>query len=399
MVNVAGHSAVPTGVAFHADTLLRSENPGDNWCITWAADGSQVTSMCDGNWLAEPDGYHSHLYRILGDPDGFQVEDIPSYPLFRGGGAGSWFGYGIVSVDGILYSVVSKTPGDGGWAGPFRGIKLLASKDNGVTWHRVDREGRWRRLKGPSDPARLEVNADEMLLLEEHGLPHKSQVAYPFSHVSFVQRGKDNGAAKDDYIYIHSPEGAHSNRLLLARVKKDRIGHHSQWEYFRRHDGDRALWTRDINQRGPVHVFPKTNDAGNYFGWYSWLPSVVWNEPLSLYIMVNGGTCGGYTMTDEDDDYYDSWMHSETGSVGLWYAAKAWGPWHQFYYTDRWIVDSPANRTYQPKLSPKWISADGKDMELIWSDAGKNEEGRSHSAYYKWSQMRISLELAPEAPH
>jgi len=94
-MNTVGHGAVPIGVTFHTDTLFRSENPGDNWCITWAADDSQVTSMCDGNWLAGPDGYHNHLYPILGGPDGFQVEDIPNYPLFRGGGAGSWFGYGL----------------------------------------------------------------------------------------------------------------------------------------------------------------------------------------------------------------------------------------------------------------------------------------------------------------
>ena len=42
---------VLTGVTFHKDTLYRSNGNGDNWCITWAADDSQVTSMDDGNWL------------------------------------------------------------------------------------------------------------------------------------------------------------------------------------------------------------------------------------------------------------------------------------------------------------------------------------------------------------
>jgi hypothetical protein len=92
-------------------------------------------------------------------------------------------------------------------------------------------------------------------------------------------------------------------------------------------------------------------------------------------------------------------MHSETGSLGFWYAAEPWGPWHEFYYADYWIVDSPANRTYQPKLSPKWISEDGKDMVLIWSDAMKDEQGRSHTINYKWNQMRLTLELAPAARH
>ena len=112
-----GHPAVPTGVTFRKDTLYRSDARGDNWCITWAADDSQITSMCDGNWLKGKDSYHKHLYRIVGGPDGFSREDIPNYPQFVSG-TGSWFGYGIVSVDGTLYSVVSKTPANR-WSGPF----------------------------------------------------------------------------------------------------------------------------------------------------------------------------------------------------------------------------------------------------------------------------------------
>jgi hypothetical protein len=87
-------------------------------------------------------------------------------------------------------------------------------------------------------------------------------------------------------------------------------------------------------------------------------------------------------------------MHTKSGSLGFWYAKKPYGPWNQFYYTEYWIVDDEKNRTYQPKLSPKWISEDGTKMVLIWSDAMKNEEGKSHTVNYRWNQMEISLELA-----
>jgi hypothetical protein len=36
------------------------------------------------------------------------------------------------------------------------------------------------------------------------------------------------------------------------------------------------------------------------------------------------------------------------------------------------------------KLSPKWISEDGKTMTLISSDAGDD-----HDTNYKWNQMEI----------
>ena len=248
---------------------------------------------------------HNHLYRVIGDPEGFSREDIPNYPQFVSG-TGSWFGYGITSVDGVLYSVISKTPANR-WSGPFRGIKLLKSPDNGHTWYRVNRHGNEREI-GPWDDARNEVNANEMFFLEEFGLPHQKQEAYPFSYVDFVKYGRDNSAAKDDYLYIYSPEGGHVHKLLLARVRKDKIDIRSAWEYFVKYEDNRPVWTSDIHERGYAHVFPEKSRDDNYFGWYSWLPSVVWNQGLGLYIMVNGGTYAGQKMTSSDKDYYDSWM-------------------------------------------------------------------------------------------
>ncbi len=108
--------------------------------------------------------------------------------------------------------------------------------------------------------------------------------------------------------------------------------------------------------------------------------------------MVNGGTYGGQGMTASDKDYYHGWMHTETRSLGFWYAEKPYGPWHRFYYTDYWTVDDRKNRTYQPKLSPKWISKEDTEMVLIWSDAMKNEAGKSHTVNYKWNQMKITIQ-------
>ncbi|MEN8201645.1 MAG: hypothetical protein ABFS28_03555 [Bacteroidota bacterium] len=351
--------------------------------------------MCDGNWLDleyPEDGYfHNHLFRIVGEADSFTRVDIPDYPVLSGE-KGSWFGYGLVAVNGNIYSAISKTP-EGKWSGPFRGLKLLKSPDQGESWYRLGRNGE-EMLLNPNDSMQNLVNDSEMFNLEEYGIPHKQQEAYPFSFVDFVQCGQDNTAAGDDYLYIYSPEGAHSHKLTLARVEKGKIGIREEWQYFTRYnDRDQAEWTSDIKMRGYVCEFPEKSDKGDYFGWYSWLPSVVWNQGLGLYIMVNGGTYAGYGMTDSDHDYYDAWMHTETGSLGFWYSEHPSGPWKQFFYTDYWTVDDGQNRTYQPKLSPKWISEDGTKMVLIWSDAMKNEKGHSHAVHYLWNQMKITIEL------
>ena len=389
--------SIPTAVRFHRDTLYRTPEKGDNWCLTWAADDSQLTSMDDGDWLGSRRGgphrrgFHNRLYRIAGAPDGFEPHELTGYPDFAGP-EGSWFGYGVVSVDGVLYSVVSRTPGDA-WSGPFRGIKLLKSVDGGRSWSRVDRCGGERPL-APDDAARNLDDADEMFWLEEHGQPHVEQPAYPFSFVDFVQHGRDNAAARDEYLYIYSPEGARAHELLLARVHKDRLGERAAWQYCTGLSEGAPAWSDDIARRRPVMRFPEANGAGEAFGWYSWLPSVVWNEGLGVYVMANGGTYAGRGLSSADEDYYDNWMHTKTGSLGLWWARDPWGPWNEIFYTDYWTADDPANLTYQPKLSPKWISDDGRRMVLVWSDAMRDADGRSHTVNYTWNQMEISFEVS-----
>ncbi|MCK5464003.1 MAG: hypothetical protein KAI95_13345, partial [Bacteroidales bacterium] len=327
-----------------------------------------------------------------GEADDFTRKDIPGYPQFTYNLTG-WFGYGVISVGNNLYSMVSKTPGED-WSGPFRGIKMLKSPDSGKSWYRVNSLGEERFLDPWDDTAREDISHNEMFFMEESGKFEHDGIAYPFSFCSFVQNGQANAAAQDDYIYIYSPEGAQTNQLLLARVEHDEIEKRDHWEYFTAWNGMEPLWTDDLDKRGIIHEFPEKNDSGEYFGWYSWLPSVVWNEGLGLYIMVNGGTYAGHGLSNSGDDYYDKWMHTKTGSLGFWYAEKPYGPWTQFFDTDYWTVDDEKNRTYQPKLSPKWISEDGTRMVLIWSDAMKNEAGKSHSINYRWNQMEITLELA-----
>jgi hypothetical protein len=381
---------VPTGVEFKRETLKRIGAKGDNWCITWTASGDQVVSMDDGDWLKPSLTYSNHLYRVIGEADDFKRADIAEYPNFKFGEKG-WFGYGILSVDGALYSCVSKCAGDS-WSGPFRGVKLLKSPKDDPKWYRVGAAGESKWLD-PESNIRNSIVEDEFFFFEMSGREKYDGTAYPFSFCSFAQCGRDNSAARDNFIYIYSPEGSSSNELLLARVEKNQFERRDAWEFFSGRENGQLTWGK-LEERKPVVEFPATNSKGECFGWYSWLPSVVWNEGLQMFVMVNGGTYAGHGLTNSKKDYYDNWMHTKSGSLGLWYAKDPWGPWKQFYYDEEWVVDDPKNRTYQPKLSPKWISEDGKTMTLIWSDAMKNENGHSHTTNYLWNQMQIEIQIS-----
>lgn len=382
---------IPTGVVLNTQTLFRSDQSleplqrgvGDNWCTTWTPDNRQMTSMDDGNWIAgtqEPFVHH-RTYWISGEADNFTRSVVSGYPKFLFGNESEpgWYGYGIVSVDDTIYSMVSKVPGVT-FDMPFQGVKMLKSTDNGENWYRVNKEGE-TRLIAPNDyAARNSTAVEDMFFWREFGITDHSREWYPFSWISFVQNGQAGTASRDGYIYIYSPEGAYSHQLLLARVKKEDIEVRDNWEYFQHWNGDTPVWTSNIQQRGNVMVFPHESSTGEDSGWYSWLPSVVWNEGLGLYIMVNGGT---YTNN------YNWYPISVSGSLGFWYSENPYGPWTEIYYNEHFYPDNPGNRIYQPKLSPKWISEDGEEMVLIWSDA---QDG--HTTNYRWNQMKINLQIS-----
>ncbi len=382
--------ATPNGVQFNRSTLRRIDGRGDNWCQTWAADDSVVTAMDDGDWLNTGRSYHSRLYKIHGDANNFSRSEVSEYPNFAKSGDG-WFAYGMLSVKGVLYSLVTKTQGDGWSQGPFRGMKMLRSYDSGNNWHRVDRNNNDRYLSR-WDIGREDLIHQEMFFFEESGRNGQGKTAWPFAFASFVQSGQDHRASKDGFVYVYSPEGVSTNQLLLARVPEDQVGNRSAWQYFSGWNGSTPTWSGNLEARQPNIVLPARNNAGEYFGFYSWLPSVVWNPGLQKYIMVNGGTYGGRGRTNSTVDYYNVWMHSRPGSLGFWYSDTPYGPWKQIYYTDYWTADNSQNLTYQPKLSPKWISEDGRTMTLIWSDAMLNANGESHSINYRWNQMEIEIQ-------
>ena len=346
-----------TGIHFHYPVLRRCRN-GDNWCMTWAADGHQYTS-CDDGWGWDYTGrgakYNNRVWRLRGGPHDFQVDFLPNYPDYRE--RDRWYGYGIISVKGTLYHFVT-CASEGGFHYPFLGAKLFYSPDFGETWYRHDGvDARHEHRSTAQDAMFFWKETDD----------------YAFSCIEFLQRGRDHSLAGDGYVYLYSPNGrCRYHELNLARVPEDCLLDREAYEFFCGLDRrGRPAWSKDIARRAPVHVFPDN------YGWYSWLPCVVYNAPLDTYIMVTGGT-------GRDG----SGMHDEPASLGFYQADAPWGPWREIFYTDEWVADNPECRLYQPKLSPAWISPDGRTMYLVFSDASDHWGVR-----YRWNQQKITLLL------
>ena len=388
----------PADVKFES-FIFRTGDNGDNWCVTWGQDDFLYTSQCDGRGWRDKnnnqrDFMNTRVWKISGGPDTTSFNPVwinkaPDYsrtaqqviygpidssdartefPPQHKLDVWNWYGYGIVSIDGNIYQFNSHC-GERHGFGWFDGTQLIwrpKGKNNWLRWNGTDANNNDKWLLNKGD--------NKLLFFNEPDLA--------FSFITIAQFGKDYSENNDGYVYLYSPEGKEkSNRLNMARVKKDDILNRKKWEYFVETDeNDNAKWTQNLNNRGLVHEFPSG------WGFYSWLPSVVWNKKLGVFIMATAGTQAPGT-----GKVLENYMHYETGALMFLWAENPWGPWKEFYWNKKWFADDPENRLYLPQLSPKWISEDGKDMYMIFSDAG-----RGFSKRYLWNMQKIHIVLSDE---
>ncbi|MBW3624468.1 MAG: DUF4185 domain-containing protein [Armatimonadetes bacterium] len=344
---------IPIGVIRHEETLVRSGGTGDNWDLTWGADGHQYTALGDGTGWGGPSASLT-AWRIKGGPhhtgvNAFTPELLHNFPPYLG--STGWFGHGIISVDGTIYLFISVGLHTV-WSVPYQGAWVFYSRDNGTTWFRHD------EVSANVNPQSREPNDNFFWHADED---------WTFSFNAFVQHGQDNRLARDKYVYIYSPSSKQPHYLHLARAPRDKILKKSAWQYFVEHDSDgTARWTSNFNEKKPAHTFRK---AGHV---YSYHPSVVYNKPLDLYIMTT------YSMEA---------LHQPNALYFLW-SKNPWGPWTKFHEENPWHAGGPRTLLYQPKLSPKWISRDGTEMYLIFSDYMDK-----WTTNYKWNQQKITLKL------
>ncbi len=383
----------PISLKFIGKPMLTGDR-GDNWCVTWGADGMLYTAQCDGRgWVDEQNqirAFRNHqLWQIAGGPDSasFKATPVSGYPDYTRiaqseiygpidstDSYGSfppkprrdtwtWYGYGVVSIDGDFYQFISHCAEKSGF-GWFDGSQLIYRKKGEKNWLR------WNGTDA-SDSNRWHLNqgGNQLLFFNE-----PSQA---FSFITIAQYGKDYQLNKDGYVYLYSPEGKeNAHTINMARVKKEDIIDRNLWEFFNGKDENRQpVWSKNITDRGAVHTFP----AG--WGFYSWSPSVVYNKQLNLFVMAVAGT-----QKPETGGVLAKFMHNEPAALKMLWAENPWGPWTEFYTDEVWNIGDSLNRTYLPQISPKWISEDGKKMYLVYSDAG-----RGFGKHYKWNMQQFEL--------
>ena len=292
------------------DTIVRRAAGGDNWPVTWADDDAIYTTWGDG-WGFEPKvpkKLSCGFAKILGPVEDFAGVNIRSEAEQIGDGRAGRKGWGILSVDGVLYLAMGHADGEGGQS------QLAWSDDHARTWTFAD----WK---------------------------------FPqFGLVGFVNYGRDYQGARDNYVYAYSHDDPRANtpadRFILMRVPKSRISQRGAWQFLERVDaGGTPVWTSDVGQRGSVF----SHEDGCLRS------PITYNAPLGRYLW--------WQQIPASKDRKDRGDTRFEGGFGIYDAPEPWGPWSIAFHTERWDVGPGEHGDFPAK----WISKDGREAWLVFS--------------------------------
>lgn len=283
------------------ETIVRRAEGSDNFPITWGDDNQLYTAYGDGRGFAPFVAEKLSLgFAVMrGTPLDFTGMNIRSATgEQRGDGPRGRKASGMLMVNGVLYM----------WTRNAGNAQLAWSPDHARTWTWSD----WK-------------------FRQSFGCP------------GFVNFGRNYAGARDNYVYIYSHDSdtayAVADRMVLARVPRDRIRDRDAYEFFKGLSGDRQpMWTKNIDERSGVFE----NPGGCYRS------GMTFNAALRRYLWCQIGP-------DQDSRF--------AGGLGIYDAPEPWGPWTTAYFTDRWDVGPGESASFPSK----WMSADGRRLYLVFS--------------------------------
>ena len=168
-----------------------------------------------------------------------------------------------------------------------------------------------------------------------------------FGCPTFLNFGRDYAGARDDYVYLYSPDSDSAyepaDRMILTRVPKHRLRERDACEYFVRLDTDGApVWSKAIEQRGAVFGHPGR----------CYRSGVTYIAPIRRYLWVQ-------ILPESRHPQGPRFQ----GGLGVYDAPEPWGPWTTVFFTEDWDVGPGETAS----LPPKWISSDGLTVHLLFS--------------------------------
>lgn len=343
---------------------------GDSYPITWAADDTMYVGTGDPNWavkdhanyVANPqkNGWAEswELYtamsgvafeKITGEPEHFQIERVNDMPGFIGPGGAGTKPAGVISVNGRIYMAVQNLLGE---KPPHIGEKSQHGSDATIIWS--DDYGKTWTPK--LDDILLSFEKEQYEHVGGYGYwktPPEERTEYKgwkpmfpgclFGGPSFIQFGRDNADAVDQYVYaISGDQWDNGSQIRLSRVHQDHVMERERWEFAVVDEHHDVTWTSELENATPIL------EVDRHLG----MPEMVYVKSLQKYILLTWAL-----RTD---------FRTLTGSeLTILEADRPWGPFSLVHYDWMWYKRECC--PYTPKLPLKWFDQQNLEGYILHS--------------------------------
>ncbi len=307
---------------------------GDTYPMTWGEDDEIYTSAGDPCYGESPDGLD--VGKLSGGPTNYRIAQLNCMRDYCGYGGNGPKPTGMIQVDGMLYLAFQN---------------LL-------------------RLKCPEHGTRSQHGSDAHIVCSRFyngnpgdWVPSLSNVSQPmfagsaFGGPAFINFGKNNANARDNYVYaVSSDQWDNGSNLRLGRVSRDKIIRAEEWEWVAALSatGGEPAWTRILGKSIPILSLHR----------HVGLPDMVYLAAIKRYLLLTWRLHTDFSGYDGTD-------------LLILDAPEPWGPFTLVHHEEYW--EGKEVTPYCPRLPLKWMESDGRTGWIQFSGSWEVPQKHYHS--------------------
>ena len=177
-----------------------------------------------------------------------------------------------------------------------------------------------------------------------------------FGTPSFVQFGKDNCDAVDEYVYaISSDQFDNGTNLRVGRVHRDHIMETDQWEFATYEKDGSVGWTKDLSLSDPMLEIYRHIGAAE----------MVYIPTLKKYITLTWA-------------FHADFDPSEGSELTILESDHPWGPYSLVFYEWMWYKMEASG--YCPRLPMKWFDPQTLTGYIEWAGDFTDSQNKPYYA-------------------
>ena len=318
------------------------EIKGDTFPMTWADDDEIYTASGDPNFGPSPQGLD--VQKFSGRPPDYTIKQMSPMMEYDGWGGNGPKPSGMICVDGILYLAFQN---------------LL-------------------RAKTPPHSLLSQHGSDAQIVFATEKvnffIPALKNIAAPmfpghkFGGPAFINFGKNNANARDNYVYaVSTDQWDNGSNLRLGRVPADSIMRREAWQYVCAFmPSGEPVWNYNLEESIPILSLHR---------WIS-LPEMVYLAGIERYLLLTWRLHKDFSAEDGSD-------------MLIFEAPEPWGPFSLVHLEENWEGDL---NPYCPRVPLKWLEGDGISGWLQFSGCWDSRCFQKH--YYRSHVRPFRLRMA-----